>query len=668
MSIYLIELESYDPALGAARNRLYQTNNFIETRFWTGWENRQQLKPILTAGQADPFGGQTATRCRNPDDFYELDPKSPVYAVMQPVNVIPGASYTFSVWYRSHPYDNPYGKILGIWNPVENQWVVNCTLSVTTSWQRYQVTFTAPQAVYCLHMVPFLSGDGYLYGAQFEDGRSMTEYESVADQPVRIHRFSSAPYTTWPTDTPASTLYLPNLIQPALVQLELPLQGGAVTKSYGQLEIAHDGAIDDIVRCSFDGRAYRLKLVEPGASLASATTVLRATLNTVEVRRTRLVFTLTDRIQQLDRQPLCKHVYLGTNIYGYGFEGDQSLKGRRKPWLFGLGRNVTPVLVNNSGVYQIHDGPIEAISTYVNGALIPSWPITVDNIIDQPPPENDDYGGWCFYDWRKSYLMPSTGPITVWTQVASSLNRTKPGESLTAIALDAGWPDTTDDRVSADETAIDAAIPNAWNALGLYVDGNDSALQVMTQIAIGIGLWFGTDTRGRLRMGWVAPPSGAPALTLTEADLLGLEQTVSSVPIKSVTVKYDRNYTVQTDLPEALPKKTKEWFGKEWRQIIVESPATTALHELAGTLEIEAPVPAKAFAQFIAARVMAIHGTQRDLFTATAVVDANMLSAIDLNAVVSLTSTRYGLQGKLLRIIGLQIDARLNRVTLTLWG
>lgn len=63
--------------------------------------------------------------------------------------------------------------------------------------------------------------------------------------------------------------------------------------------------------------------------------------------------------------PLSKNVYGGTG----GEDSGDDLKGKRKPFYFGHGSNVTATLVIPASLaYQLHDGPIHAVAAvYIRG-------------------------------------------------------------------------------------------------------------------------------------------------------------------------------------------------------------------------------------------------------------------------------------------------------------
>jgi len=71
-----------------------------------------------------------------------------------------------------------------------------------------------------------------------------------------------------------------------------------------------------------------------------------------------------------------------------------------------------------------------------------------------------------------------------------------------------------------------------------------------------------------------------------------------------------------------------------------------------------------------AARLLALYKVQRHVYKASGVyLTAAVLSAIDLNAVVTLEWDRFGLDaGALFRVIAIEIDYAHNRADITLWG
>ena len=77
-----------------------------------------------------------------------------------------------------------------------------------------------------------------------------------------------------------------------------------------------------------------------------------------------------------------------------------------------------------------------------------------------------------------------------------------------------------------DVLALDAANSAP---LGVWLDGETTALDVMDQFANSVGAWWGFDTSGQLRMAQMTLPTGDPILEVTITNILNLELTVVSV-------------------------------------------------------------------------------------------------------------------------------------------
>jgi hypothetical protein len=70
-----------------------------------------------------------------------------------------------------------------------------------------------------------------------------------------------------------------------------------------------------------------------------------------------------------------------------------------------------------------------------------------------------------------------------------------------------------------------------------------------------------------------------------------------------------------------------------------------------------------------ATRLLALYGTQRDVYEVTAHIGDSALYEIDLCDTVCLQLPRFGMDGgRYFQVIGITLDVRTERVELTLWG
>jgi hypothetical protein len=145
---------------GTGQNLIVYSNTFNNT---TGWNNVLSLP--LTTGQTDPFGGSTATLLSYNTQYQAL--------VERLYTCIAGVTYTASIWVRVASgtrnfliASNNIGTTYG-------------TITATTTWTRYSVTFT-PSVNDLIVYVSDANTSGFvntfIYGAQLEIGSTANTY------------------------------------------------------------------------------------------------------------------------------------------------------------------------------------------------------------------------------------------------------------------------------------------------------------------------------------------------------------------------------------------------------------------------------------------------------------------------------------------------------------
>ncbi len=491
------------------------------------------------------------------------------------------------------------------------------------------------------------------------------------------HYFSTDAFVTGATDTPAHTAFLPRLQQPALLQracFEQGATGGASRVGYGELLLANnDGGLDGLLDRAFDGRRIVIRYGQAGAAYpANWTTVLTGTMAAPGWEWTRLALRIRDRLEELniDLQP---NRYAGDNALPAGLEGVDDLKDQPKPLCYGTVFNIPAVLVNSSRlIYQVNDGTVNSISAvYDRGAALTVGAVyTSQSDMETNAPSAGSFRAWPAGGYFRLGSTPAGLISADVSQGATSANRTT-AQILKALALQAGID--AGDIHSGDVTALDTA-SNA--EVGVWFNSAVTALVAMDTVAAAAGAWFGFDADGKLRMAQLQAPSGTPVATFYEWNLvntLELQTTAdgaNAVPVYRVEVQYATNYSPQdTDLAGAVTAARRGWLAQAFRIEAASDPDVQTAHPLSEPLMVPTPLISQAAAASEAARRLALFGVRRDRVKAIGRLDTATLAALELGAVVQVTHPRYGYaSGRLFLILGLQLDLRLNRAELLLWG
>lgn len=488
--------------------------------------------------------------------------------------------------------------------------------------------------------------------------------------------FSSEPFVTGAADTPAHTAFLPRIQQPALLQracFTRGATGGASTVGYGELVLANnDGALDAWIAAGFDGRPILLRCGQAGAAYPDEwATVLTGTMAAPGWEWTSVALRLRDRQAELD-QDLQPTKYLGNNALPAGLEGVEDLQDQPKPRCYGTVYNIPAVLVNSSRlIYQVNDGAVNAISAvYDRGAALTVGATYASQAaMETTAPAAGSFRAWLAGGYFRLGSTPAGLISADVTQGATAADRTT-AQILKALALQAGIASGA--IHSGDVAALDAACPAE---IGVWWDQEVSALRAMDTVAEAAGAWYGFDALGTLRMAQLAAPTGEPVAELTPWNLLKLEiQTTAdgahNVPVWRVEIQYAVNYSVQTaDLAGSVTAARRGWLAQPFRVAAAQDAGIKTVHPLSEPLIVETPLVSAASAASEAARRLALYGVRRDRVRVVVRLDAATLAALQLGSVVRLTHPRYGYgDGPLFRILALQLDLRLNRAELLLWG
>jgi hypothetical protein len=494
----------------------------------------------------------------------------------------------------------------------------------------------------------------------------------------RVLRFTSGlGFTTRATDTPANTLIEGRVRQPALVRRDVfdaGTTGGPSRVGFGELVLANeDGALDAFATYGLDGRELVVRIGDPDTAYPAAWGVLfTGTMEQAETTLDAVTIRLRDR-QAFTTLPLQRTVYAGNNALPNGVEGTSDLEGKPKPVLLGWCYNLEPVLVNTSRLaYQVHDGAIrDVMAVYDSGALLGRGPDYADTaaLLATPPAPGT-------YRVCKSEGLFRLGSAPIGQVTCDAVQGTTP-DDRTAAAL---FRAVLEDRAGIAPTAISSADLAALSAvqsaqLGFYYRTAVTMQAVLDDIATTVGAWWGTDTAGQLRLVRLDAPSGAPVLSVGPSDLRTLQRVPladdgAGLPVHEVTVRGGRNHTVQTTgLVGIVGAARRARLAQPYQDAIARDPAVLVKHPLSPERTVETGFACVADAQREADRLLALYAVQRDRYECTISADDAALAALDLGAVLSLRYPRYGLDaGKLVRVLGYQLDPVRGSADLTVWG
>lgn len=497
--------------------------------------------------------------------------------------------------------------------------------------------------------------------------------------PVTTLRYSSGRgFTTRPTDTPGNVFIKPRLSQPLIARRDLfdrATTYGATGSNPGELRLINaDGGLDSLlIGYAIAGRGLRAWIGTEGDPYpATWTQVLSGTVESVSAAGNEVVIKLADRLAELDK-PVLPAAYLGDNALPAGLEGVAGdLKGQRKPRVLGQVFNISPPCVNTSRlIYQVSDQACSVSAVYDRGvALTAGAAYATRADLQATAPAAGQYR--VYSGSEGAYLRLGSSPAGTLTCDAAT-SETRAAALAQSVLSGFGISPVS----SADVAALNAA---NGAAVGMWVQGDTPVREVLDRLLGSIGAWYGFDRAGALRMARLEVPGGAPVAAIrdvTTLELLGTADSDKGHPAWRVRLGYAVNGTPQSDSELGGDKTSasdpvgglarRAWLAEATRTATAENAGIKTAWPLAPELEFETCLAGEPAASVEAARRLALY-TGRTLFQVRVPMSA-ALAAIEPGNCVTLQRARWGLSaGKLLRVIGVQVNFELNELTLRLWG
>jgi hypothetical protein len=491
--------------------------------------------------------------------------------------------------------------------------------------------------------------------------------------------------------------YEPAIKQPALMSRNIFNDGkigGSTTASYGELTLVNsDGGLDYLTGYAFDGRVITLKVGDENAAYSTFTTVLIAGISQAAFEWEQVSIRLRDRITDLQKKKIQSLYYNGTNDnVTYFIDGGADLKDTQKPLIFGRVTNVTPVLINASFLlYQISSGALaEIVNVFDKGTYLARGTDYANSTLLRQSTLASGAFNTCLAEGMIKLGSSPIGTITVTAWEYKTVEQNTVAQNVYRIITGVGGISPSD-TVANDYTLLDSQ--NAAN-IGLVCTADMMVADVLDQLCESIGAFWGFDNLNRFRVIRLDAPTSTSVVDFDFANIMGEPQlesvnassssnvinldvrnqqnTASSTDaVYKVTLQHDKNSTVQTSdsLAGSVPELRRAYLTKEIRQSIKQNLVVKTAHPSAQELVFSTLLCGLKYAQPEAQRRLTIFDPARIILNISVKIDASNLALLDLNAVVKVTLSRYGLaSGKYLRIIGIKTDFENNLVDLKLWG
>ncbi|MEY9466281.1 hypothetical protein ABH973_006694 [Bradyrhizobium ottawaense] len=399
-----------------------------------------------------------------------------------------------------------------------------------------------------------------------------------AELTLKIYVTTAAGYATEPSDTPANQPFRGVLQSFSFSRSIMQSDIGQFTTGTGNLTISNDDAEYDFLPLSYaiDGRPIQIRLGRVDAPYAETYPLAQLTASGWNIDTEVISIDLEDYSYKLE-VPLQPNTYGGTG----GADGGTDLTGKRKPLAFGNALNVSPVLlVPNLLIYQLHDGPVQAVdAVYDRGVPLTSG----GNVAD-------------YTTLAAASLTPgqfktclSAGLVKLGSSAAGTVTADVRGDNssgyITTTADIVRWA-LRERTVLEDPGDLDvasfAAVNTAQPAPVAYFAGPDDNLTVAAFVQAlmgGIGGWGGHRLDGTFEVRIFQAPSGDPVAVFTRDDMIGGDIKREPLPESyrpprwRWRVPYARNWTVQTDLAGAVTAARKAFVAEPYR--LAEASSST---------------------------------------------------------------------------------------------
>jgi hypothetical protein len=213
---------------------------------------------------------------------------------------------------------------------------------------------------------------------------------------------------------------------------------------------------------------------------------------------------------------------------------------------------------------------------------------------------------------------------------------------------------------------------NAIGAVGIYVTGETTTTQLLNQIVQSCGAyWYFLQNVVYAKLLALATTS---TLSLTNSELITIDIVntglgENGLPVESISFNYDHIETVQkeTDLAGAVTTARKAVLSNQYRSKFINDAAVKTRHPLAPAIKIDSCLRLEANATTVATTLLNLSKVRVDTVNITAVVDE--IPSLQLGDGVMVFSDKLSYDyGKLLTIIGFQIDAKRKEIVLECIG
>lgn len=503
-------------------------------------------------------------------------------------------------------------------------------------------------------------------------------------------RLAGEGFTTSAGDTPPGVTFTGGVNRPYSIVNQIVGSGDlspASTPEPGIIEAEnYDRSLDYLTDLDWGGRTIsvyvglREFISDPNdTDFASFAQVFSGTAEDIEWREHFVTILLRDSRYKLD-VPIQTTTYAGTG----GLEGDDSIKGRQKPKMFGQVRQFEPVLIDPANLlYQFHDGSAQAVNAVRDkgGALSFTADFANSTLLLASSPASGFYNT-CL---AESMFMLGASPAGAVTGDFQGDNSGSLGYVSTVAGIVRKLvQDSADLSDSELEIGTFDDLDASNSAVAGFVCSLDevSVEEAVNQLIRSVGGFYTFTRVGKLKVGlYTDPASGTPVATFAESDFYPEKdggkwlRSHFARPAHTVKVKYKRYWKTLSpnDVVGSVSEADRADFGKDYRVATpAEDAAVLGRFPLAQVRDFNTLLDASADAATEATRQLALFKENRDVYDArlrTGLFQYDLGDVIKVQTVAAI----YGLDaGRNFLVVGYSEDAGTAdqdmEVALYLWG
>lgn len=514
-----------------------------------------------------------------------------------------------------------------------------------------------------------------------------TPYDIDAAAETTVY-LSGEAFTTSGSDTPASTQFLGVVASPYNFANRL-FQGGGLSglsvPSAGAIEVENfDRALDAWADYAWSNRTIEVYVGLREYITADPTTfryfgkVFSGVAESVELREKRIFINIKDSRYKLD-VPIQTTNYAGTG----GLEGDDSIKGKPKPLVYGQVRQFEPVLIDPANLlYQFHDGSAQAVDAVRDKGAALSFVADFANstLLLASSPGSGNYST-CL---AEGMFMLGASPAGAVTGDFRGDN----GGTLGYQATTAGIIrkiSTEQVGLSASELDLgsfsDLDSSNS-STVGIAVRTEEAkALDAVSRLVSGIGSFITFTRTGKLFLGRASSPGGQTAIsTFDDTDIVPevdggeFTRTRAARPAFRVRLGYKPYWKTLSpnDVVGSVSDADRADFGEAFRYETDEDATLTTTYPDAEILTIDSLLDLSADASAEATRLLNLYATGRNVWSLRILKGLFKYELSDI-VEIDLVNNIYGLNtAKQFIVVGYDEDAGSGNtervIRLDLWG